>query len=222
MNSNYQNIIPSLNFLRELITQRLKLFFDKENTAEFTYPQVSLHEDNSPLHLFLLQHKLSLEEYTILLLTLSSHVQPNFLDTIVQQSITQGSDFPEMGGVKSGNNPGMIPTGETALFILAGNDIEKRLQLQQIFSKDHFFYKERILWLEDLKEGEPAMSGRLILSQEWLDKILFGKENAPAFSTEFPAKKITTEMNWNDLVLNAYTLGQITDIKDWIKHNAKT
>ncbi len=60
------------------------------------------------------------------------------------------------------------------------------------------------------------MRGRLVLSQEWMDKILFGKENAPVFSEEFPAKKITTEMNWENLVLNAYTLSQINDIKDRI------
>lgn len=222
MQNNIQNIIQSLNFLQDIIHQRLKQFFDKENTSEFTYQQVSLHEDDSPLHHFLLQHQLNPEEYTILLLALSPHIQPNFLYAIVQQFITQGVDFPEIGGVRSGNNRGMIPTGETALFILAGNDLEKRLQLQQIFSKDQFFYKEKILWLEDVKEGEPAMSGRLILSQQWLDKILFGKEKSPEFSTEFPAKKITTEMNWEDLVLNAYTLSQINDIKDWIEHNAKT
>ncbi len=117
MQNNTQNIIPSLHFLRELITQRLKLFFDKENTSEFTYPQVSLHEDNSPLHLFLLQHKLSLEEYTILLLALSPHIQPNFLDAFEPQFSTQGTEFPEIGGVRSGNNREMMPTGETALFI---------------------------------------------------------------------------------------------------------
>lgn len=222
MQSNIQNIISSFNFLHQLIHQRLKQFFDKENAGEFIYPQLSMHEDNSPFHHFLLQHNFSHEEYTILLLALSPHVQPNLLDAIVQEFITQGSDFSEMGGVRSGNNRGMMPTGETALFILAGNDLEKRLQLQQIFSQDHFFYKEKILWLEDVKEGDPVMSGRLILSQEWIDKILFGKENPPAFSTDFPAKKITTQMNWNDLVLNSYTLSQINDIKNWIEHNAQT
>ncbi|MEO8962991.1 MAG: ATP-binding protein [Ginsengibacter sp.] len=202
--------------------RRLDDHFNKEEGKEFEFPAIAIEQEDAPLSYFIINHQLNIEEYIILLLALMPHIQPNFLDAFIQQYLPGGGDFPEFGGVRSGNNRGMIPTGETALFILADNDLEKRLHLQQVFLKEHFFYKEKILWLEDVKEGEPAMSGRLILSTEWLDKILFGKEKAPAFSTEFPAKKITTEMNWNDLVLNSYTLSQINDIKDWIEHNAQT
>ena len=220
MKPNHQNIIQSLSFLRELILQRLKQFFDNENTAEFKYPQLSIHEDNSPLHHFLLQHKLTLEEYAILLLGLSPHIQPNFIDVIIQQFITQGSDLPEIGGIRSGNNRGMMPTGETALFILAGNNLEQRLHIQEIFSKDHFFYKEKILWLEDVKEGEPKMSGRIILNDECIEEWLFGRTSKQHFGPDFPAKNIETKMTWDDLVLNNFTLNQVNDIQTWMKYNA--
>lgn len=220
MKPNHQNIIQSLSFLRELILQRLNQFFDNGNSAEFKYPQLSIHEDNSPLHGFLLQHKLTIEEYTILLLGLSPHIQPNFIDVIIQQFITQGCDLPEIGGIRSGNHRGMMPTGETALFILAGNNLEQRLHIQEIFSKDHFFYKEKILWLEEIKEGEPKMSGRIILNDECIEEWLFGKTAKQHFGPDFPAKNIETKMNWDDLVLNNFTLNQINDIQTWIKHNA--
>lgn len=63
------------------------------------------------------------------------------------------------------------------------------------------------------------MSGRLILSEEWLSKLLTAKEAAPKFSAEFPAQKVTTQMQWDDLVLNQLTLGQINDLVGWAQHN---
>ncbi len=218
MQPNPPNIINSLHFLRELIIERLQVFFNKKDTG-FTFPDIHLYEEDSLFHDFLLQHKPGIEEYTILSLALSPHIQPNFLDAIVQQFITQGIDFPEIGGAKSGNNRNTVPTGETALFILAGNDLQHRLQIQQIFSKEHFFYKEKILWLEDVKEGEPKMSGRIILSDEYVQEWLFGASLKQHFGPDFPAKNIETKMEWNDLVLNSFTLSQINDIQTWLNHH---
>jgi len=113
----------------------------------------------------------------------------------------------------------MVPTGETALFVLAGSDLEKRLQIQELFAEDHFFFRNNILYIEHVKEGEPAMSGRILLSQEWIDKLLFGKISRPKFSPDFPAKHITTKMTWDDLVLHDQTASQINDIKIWLEYN---
>ncbi|MEO8860590.1 MAG: ATP-binding protein [Ginsengibacter sp.] len=220
MQAGYQSIIHSLDFLKELILRRLNAYFNKENADEFSYQQLRLDEDNSTFNNFLLHHKPSLEEYTIILLALSPHIQPNFLDSIVEQSIDSGGDFPEIGGVRSGNNRGMLPTAETAVFILAGNDLERRLKVQQIFSKEHFFYTENILWLQEVKEGEPKMSGRIILSNEYLEEWITGKSSRQNFSNDFPAKNIETKMTWDDLVLNSYTLSQVDDIQNWMKHGA--
>ena len=58
-----------------------------------------------------------------------------------------------------------------------------------------------------------------MITDEWLQKLLFDKTSAPKFSTDFPAKKIETSMSWNDLVLSPYTLKQINDIQLWLQHN---
>jgi hypothetical protein len=219
LQNNSQNIISSLNFLREIITQRLNIFFQKKNAKEFSFPKPVLHKDASLLNQFFLQKEITVEEYTILLLALFPHIQPDLLDSIVQQFITHGGDFPEIGGIKSGNSRSTLPTGETAVFILAGNDLQQRLFVQQIFSLDHFFYKEKILWLEDVKEGESKMSGRIILSGEYRQEWLFGKNTRQHFGPDFPAKYIETKMIWDDLVLNNITLNQINDIQTWMNHN---
>ena len=93
------------------------------------------------------------------------------------------------------------------------------MEIMKYFSADHFFYKESILYLESVKEGEPAMSGKIILHPEWIDLCTLGIVSKPTFSPDFPAKLVTTKMEWEDLILNEKTSGQIDEIKIWLRYN---
>lgn len=219
MKMNAQNITCSLSFLRETIDRRLRNFFTKENPEPFAYPEIILESGDAPLNRFLVQHQVNVEEYIILWLALAPHLQPNFLDTIIQSYLPSGGEFPEIGGVRGTNHRGTLPTGETALFVLAGNDIHERLQAAGYFSPDHFFARENILKLEQVKDGEPRMSGRIELQQEYVELFTTGTLTKPVFSSEFPARLVTTQMQWEDLVINAKTAAQIDDIRVWLKHN---
>ncbi|MEO6549185.1 MAG: ATP-binding protein [Ferruginibacter sp.] len=159
------------------------------------------------------------DEWIILMLSIVPHIQPNFFESIIAEQLPSGGDFPEFGGVKGINHRGLLPTGETAQFVLAGNEIKTRLAVQQLLSEDHFFYQQGILWLEPVKEGEPYMSGRIIIAPDWLGKILLGKEMSPRFGLDFPARRITTPMIWEDAVLHPQTQQQINDIRIWLQHN---
>ena len=159
------------------------------------------------------------QEKIVYLIALLPHLQPQFFDNLISEALPQSGDFPQLGGVRGKNFRGLLPTGETALFLLAGDDLEKRLQVQEIFSPEHFFSKKRILWLEDVPPGEPRMSGKIILSQEYIDLFTTGKVSRPAFNAEFPAKLIETDMTWDDLVLDKEILTQIRELEIWVKHN---
>ncbi|HZY35742.1 MAG TPA: ATP-binding protein [Mucilaginibacter sp.] len=158
------------------------------------------------------------QECMIFLIAYIPHIYPNFYDEVIREAMPQGGDFPEFGGVRGTNHRGLLPTGETAQFIIAGNDLEKRRVIQQ-FLTEGTIVKHAILSLETVKEGEPLMSGRLILDQEWINRLVTGIEAAPKFSPDFPAKRITTAMTWDDLVLNNHTQNQLNDIIVWVKHN---
>lgn len=216
-----QKIINTLSdALEKIIDNRLQLFFEKDNKGTFIYPTIKPTKSNkSALHTFIRAHKLNNDELTILLLAFMPHVKPNFMDVVIQQYLPNGGEFPEIGGVKGGNHRGTIPTGETALFIIAGNDIDKRIRASVYFSPDHFFAKENILILEQVKEGEPRLSGKLMLQQEYVDLFTTGIISKPAFGAEFPAKLVSTKMEWKDLVLSPKTALLISDIKIWLQHN---
>ncbi len=164
---------------------------------------------------------LSYEEQFIILLSLTPHIQPNFYDEIIKEIIPQGGDFPEFGGVRGSNHRGLLPTGETVQFILAGNDVGKRIETEKYFSKEHYFFKQGILSLEKLKEGEPVMSGRILMAPEWIEYFLTGNMPAVSFSQDFPAALLTTKMEWTDLILHSYTSDLLGDIKNWLDHHEK-
>lgn len=154
----------------------------------------------------------------ILSLALVPHVLPNFLDEIIKEVYPEGGDLPELGGVKTESHRGLIPTGQTALYLLAKNEVNSRLEIQQLFSSNHWFYKENILYIEDVKEGEPLMSGKLILSKEIVHLLCYGEAIKPKFGANFPAKEVNTAMEWEDLVVNEDIHNQMNQIKLWIKH----
>jgi hypothetical protein len=212
-------ILKSINFLRAIIDQRFRIFKSENSRQALVYPELRIFSEESPLCEFVVQHKLNIEEFIILLTALMPHIQANFFDGIIQQHFPQGGDIPEVGGVKAGNYRCMLPTGETAQFILAGNDVYDRLRVTQYFSGEHLFHAKGILSLEPVKEGEPRMSGRIMISQEYVEWLTLGKISSPVFSQEFPAKHLQTAMDWSDLVLHPSTQASIEDIKMWLQHH---
>lgn len=206
-----------LDRLKNVVVTRLRIHFGHVNYVEDDW--LNCYSEDSWLAKLMQYQKPSHEEFTVLMLALAPHIQPSFFTRIIAEHLPEGGDFPEFGGVKGTNHRGILPTGETAQFILAGDDLEKRLEVQRMFGSDHWFAQKRILWLAPVPEGEPVMSGRLVLDPEIVELLTIGTVSRPRFSIEFPAEYIETDMTWEDLVLHPNTLRQIHEIEHWITHN---
>lgn len=63
-------------------------------------------------------------------------------------------------------------------------------------------------------------SGKLILSQDYVEWFTQGHFSRPRFSINFPAERLTTAMTWDDLVLNPQTQQHIQDLEAWLHHGA--
>jgi len=160
-------------------------------------------------------------EQSILLAALAPYLHPTFYDSIVSNHVPQGGDLVELGGIRSGNFRGMMPTGDTVLFMLAGTDMDRRVQIQHLFGPDQPLAVQEALTIEAVREGELPMSGKLILGSRWRERVLFGKEQRPRFGPDFPAQLLTTRMEWEDVVLNPHTRAQIDHMQIWINHNER-
>lgn len=165
-----------------------------------------------------LAEEVSHEEGIILLMASVPHILPGFYDDIITEVFPEGGNRPNIGGVRLEHHRGFIPTGETVQYILGKNDVQKRLQIGEYFRPSHWFYKRNVVQLGGVRDGEPYMSGRLLMSTEVLHKIFFGEELLPAFGASFPAKEVTTALTWDDLVLHENAIMQVQQISLWEKH----
>ncbi len=207
-----------LAHLASLAQQRLNQYFPETKTIPKIPTLPKATDDASPLAHFLQDNPLSPHEYAVLAISIVPHVQPHFFDGLMREFMPSGGDFTQIGGTRGTNFRGFLPTGETALFLLAGEDLKQRFDVQQVFAPDALFARKKILWLEDVTPGEPAMSGRVVLSPEYVDLFTKGKVIRPRFSTSFPAELVETSLDWNDLVLNPQTLEQVQELLIWLRH----
>jgi ATPase family associated with various cellular activities (AAA) len=157
----------------------------------------------------------------VLMLGLIPHIQPQLLDIFFMANKNLSRGYTEFGGVKGNRHSGFIPTIETALFLLAGNDLGKRFRMHRLFEPDHIFLLHNIIQLETAGNAEPSFSSSIILTDEYVDFFTTGKFRKPVFSTQFPAKQLTTQMNWGDLVVDEYTALQLDEIRIWMQQGQR-
>lgn len=161
---------------------------------------------------------ITFEERVIVMLALMPHIKPQALDTFFLQNGALDRQFTQFGGWKGLSHGGFLPTGETAVFIIAGDDPIKRCDVVRMFQRDHWFYTSNILRLEGANEGEPFLSGQLRVSEEFLSHVLLDREYKPDYSIGFPAKLITTPLEWEDMILDYHTHEALEEINTWIEH----
>lgn len=208
-----------LEYLRQIIKGRLSEYFTEGVTFEIESVNMPDHKtDSSPLSDVIRNNQFSQSETIVLLVALAPHVDPIFFDDLIQKHLPGQGDFPQFGGVRGKNHRGFLPTAETALFILAGNNIKKRFEYLSLFEKENQLIASTIISVEDAPGGEPQHSGRLLMASEYIELFVSGKISHPKFSMDFPAEYITTELNHEDLVLPATTHQQIAELENWVKH----
>ena len=159
---------------------------------------------------------ISFGERMVIMLALMPHTCPQGLDIFFVQNKDFDRQYTEFGGWKGLSHGGFLPTGETASFILAGDDMEKKKNVIRMFQKDHWFYIRNILRLEGA--GEPFLSGQLRPSEEFLSHVLLDRDYKPDYNVGFPAKLITTPLEWEDMVLDYNTAEALEEINTWIRH----
>lgn len=164
------------------------------------------------------QRDITFNERVMIMLALMPHTCPQSLDIFFVQNKDFDRQYTEFGGWKGLSHGGFLPTGETASFILAGDDMEKKKAVIRMFQKDHWFHTRNVLRLEGAGEGEPLLSGQLRPSEEFLSHVLLDREYKPDYNIGFPAKLITTPLEWEDMVLDYDTSEALEEINTWIRH----
>jgi hypothetical protein len=220
---NATDLLKEIEWFSRVVDARMKLQLEEEcgygSIYEITAPDLA--GAHSVFAEFIQFYKLSFSERLVLMLALMPHVCPQLLDIFFSHPAATGRGRTEFGGLKGSAHSGFLPTGETALFLLAGNDLGKRFRSQQLFDAGHFFRQHNIVYLSSAPANEPAFSAQLLLNEEYVDFFTGGSLRKPAFSMDFPAKCVTTTLEWKDLVLDGNTMRQLEEIKIWLEHGGR-
>ena len=211
---NTQNLGLGLTFLEALIRARLT----EVAGGTATLPELGVYRDGSPLGEWITTRRLRFDEYTVVLLALVHHVRPGLIEAACREGLPREGDFPQIGTVRDEVSRALVPTGETAAFLLAGEDLDARFEVQRLFSPDHWFAGEGVLRLEETKDGAPILSGRIVMAREWVERFTLGAAQAPAFGASFPARRIATSLDWKDLILDETVQERITELENWVRH----
>ncbi|MBK7409819.1 MAG: hypothetical protein IPJ40_18295 [Saprospirales bacterium] len=78
-----------------------------------------------------------------------------------------------------------------------------------------------MLALEAVNEGEPEMSGRLLLSKDYLALLLRGEKVAAPLQRQLPRQTDRNENGLEDLGPPASTFRDLEQIKNWLAHHPK-
>lgn len=203
-------------WFNQVLTTSIQLYFQQE--CEYSSLEEVVPPENKWLEEVTRVSDISFGERIVIMLALMPHVCPQILDIFFVQNKNFDRQYTEFGGWKGLSHGGFLPTGETASFIIAGEDMEKKKAVIRMFQKDHWFYSVNIMRLEGAGDGEPFLSGQLRVSEEFLSKVLLEKDYKPDYNIGFPAKRITTALKWKDMVLDYNTLEALDEINTWITH----
>ncbi|MFM9984368.1 MAG: ATP-binding protein [Flavobacteriales bacterium] len=218
---NSSTLTREFLWLAQCIDERFKAYFQAESQipAEFAFDAPpNLATDTSTYAAYLKRFELKNEERLIILLALAPHLKPQLLDVFFTKNSGLDRSFTEFGGIRGQNHAGFIPTLETACFLIAGSDLEKRILVLRMLSDSEVLRTLNIIQSASPMHQDPMQSVPLQISNESLSLFTWGESKRPDYNTQFPAQYISTLADWNDLVLHSTTLSEIDQIRDWLKH----
>ncbi len=221
INANAASLESEIAWFSRVLDARISLYFEQPCAYRDIYDlsPPSLVHDDSTYGQLVSECGFGFDERLVLILALIPHVRPQSLDTLFVQNKNFERGFTEFGGWKAKTHGGFLPTCETASFIIAGHDLAKRFEIMALFEGDHVFAQRGILRVEHPGPGEPFFSGALLIATEYLYRLTSGVYHKPDYSINFPAKRITTQLGWDDLVLPQEVLEEVENINTWINHS---
>ncbi len=215
---NAQVLTDELSWLSLVIHTRLELHFGQDtpyqSIDELLPPNVM--EKEGTYAAFIQKTDLNTAERLVLILGLVPHIKPEVLDIMLTKNKDYDRRYSEFGGLLLEGHLGLIPTAETAMFILAGDDLTRRLNYQYIFAEDHVFATEQVIKGRGQKKAGPWLSSTWMVADEYIGSLISGKPYHPTYSPDFPAQLITTQLEWEDIVLSRNTAEYLQEIRDWI------
>ena len=141
IDENARVLEQEIDWFSKILDTRIRLHFGHECSYSDIYEiqPPELNGSDSMYAGFVKHYDFPFAERLIFILSIIPHVKPQILDVFFTKNSENSRYFTEFGGGNGLSFQGFLPTGETAMFLLAGDDLEKRLSLYYLFDADHYF-----------------------------------------------------------------------------------
>lgn len=222
MKQNHVFIHNELKWLESVVITRLKLYFQQESdyASIFDIVPPSTESAEGEYAAFIVKNSLGFAERVCLMLSLVPTLKPQLLDCLNIKNSTTGSRFVEFGCVEAETAAILLPTFETVLFVLSGDNVEEKIKHTNLLSKGVLFH-DNVISLQRRESQTPQHYSVLQPSLSTVELLIYETHYYPDFSTSFPASRLTTQAEWGDLVLDANVMKQINEIKTWIEYGER-
>lgn len=161
---------------------------------------------------FLLEHALGDDEKLISLLAISPLTIPAFLNDLQNNEIK----FP---GYTIPQTATFLPTIESAVYLLAGENTEERIKYLSLLSAQSKLHQSHLISITEPAPGLPFNQSLLSPGTSLLN-LLFNKGGEESeFGHNFPAQVLESEHTWQDLIVDYDTNEQLNEVKEWLQYN---
>jgi hypothetical protein len=219
-NEYIDSLYEEIDWLQSVINQVISNYL--QHTGGETHwtklPMPDLSTVDSPFANTVTAWDLTNLERIALALAIAPHIRPEVLDIFFGQNKIYNRGFTEFGGVIDKGHSGFLPTGQTLFFLLTALNPEWQVDVLSFFNTDHIFHKEQIVAIESTESYLPKFNGILSINNRWLHYFMMGKKPKLEHSSTFPAQKITTNLDWVDMVLNPIIMDQVEELQTWLSH----
>jgi AAA+ superfamily predicted ATPase len=219
--ANAAALSQELAWLDAVLQARLALHFrqptEVTDLRSLKAPQPS---PGSELAALVSELNLGWSERLVLVLALAPHLRPQLLDLLFVRNTNLDRGFAEFGGCKGKVHGGFLPTAETAAFLVAGEDLVARFALRGLFEDHHPLLRLGVLRLEHEGSTEPLWTAALTVAPDAIERLSTGTRHQPDYNLRFPAKRLSTQLTWDDLVLAPEVMAEVRVLQAWLKHGS--
>lgn len=206
-----------LRWVAQVMKSRLDSYRDPliPGTPFEDMPPPALIFEDGPYGEFVARYELSPEQRLVVGLCLTPELIPSMLVDVFNQFESN----PDLGFVRGQLETEMVPTVRTALHLLGGLNVEEHFNYHTIFNPDSILVRRGIIDVGPRKENSAHWLRTLRLSGEAFHFIITGEELKPEYNNDFPAIRINTHAEWEDLVLDGSTMNQVKEMMMWLQHS---
>lgn len=217
-----------LEWLAQLIELRLRHYFDATVPSAPPLPGTlapppRLDARAGPYASTVVQQGLDDADRLLLILALAPLLRPQLLDVLASVNPSTQRPYTELGA-HPGPGGTMLPTVETACFLLGGDALAPRLATLQRLAPGGRLARQGVLDVL-APPGDTGLAGLqhglLQASPTFIAVALPGPALPALPEHNALATRVRTGLRWADLVLPAATLAQLDDIGLWLTHGSR-